>query len=309
MRLFLLSLVVLTGCALPRTTTTTVSTQRLLMAPTPVAPVALSGGSGLALGLSLLPFSPSTVKADGAVAHATVQPELNGVLQVGHGTALSARFALATPSLGVQAQSSPVGLPADASAVDATIGVAHDFSAPERRWGLTVSGEAGASFNTLAVTTRSSGVSLTTLASPSFRAAAGLWVTLGPERADSLTPSRPVRLYGGLSGGTTMSNDASGTRTTTCTLTCGATETGVATWGAVIMVGGGARWQVLPLLSLGVEGWAVLQSSGASVPFVGAVTVRVGTFELTPAPPKTFTPMDPPAWEEVEPPPPAPPPV
>lgn len=307
MRFLLLALVALSGCVVPRTTTTTIPTQRLLMAPTPLAPVTFAGGSGLALGLALLPVSPTRTTSTGAVAHSVAQPELNGVLQVGGNTAVSARAAFATPTLGVQAQATRVSVPANAGAFDGSLGVGHDFAAPSRRWGAAVSVELGLVVNTLIVATSSGPDVLTTLLSPTVRGAAGLWGTVGPEvpgsGAEGVPALRAIRLYGGLSVGTLMSNDSTGTRTTTCSSGCTVSETGATSLGAAMMVGAGARWQVTPFFSLGLEGWAVMHNDGAQVPFVGSLMLRLGNFETTPRrPKKDFVPLEPPAWEEAAPP-------
>lgn len=279
------SVVLATGCVTPMTTTTTVQTQRLLLNTAPAVPPSMAGGSGLALGLRLLPLAPTNATSTGAVAYGTMEPELSGLVQFGQGTSLSARIGFVPGTVGVQAPPSPVGVDQE-GAFEFAVGVGHDFAVKPSVWGLTLSGELGGTLATLITTTvPSTGRQTTTVAQPSLRGAAGAWGMVGP-----------VRLYAGASVGTAALNDATGSRTDTCTFTCSTRETGRTDITAMVMLGGGARWQASSFLSLGVEAWAPLNSPGAHLPLVTAVTLRLGNFERTPKAP--FTPMAPPAFEQ-----------
>lgn len=108
----------------------------------------------------------------------------------------------------------------------------------------------------------------------------------------------PFRLYVGGSVGTTTLNDGASVRTEDCrtTLPCTVTDTGQVGIGAVAMLGGGVRWQPVPMVALSLEGWMPVTDSGARFPFMVTIAVHVGDF-VARARPRVVAPP-PPEWIE-----------
>ncbi|GMU59564.1 MAG: hypothetical protein AMXMBFR34_13270 [Myxococcaceae bacterium] len=169
-----------------------------------------------------------------------------------------------------------------------TAGFGHDF-ALHAKAGLTLSVEAGLSISSQTVQFASA-----TSTEPLFllagRAAAAVYVE----------PTVSLRLFVGASLGTGLWNDWNSLRTNRCLVVapvCDSTETGRTTLTAVGQAGAGLRWQIVPGVSVILEGWMPLTSVANQLPFSVVAGLRLGTFSSerrnSPSPPRS-PPADPP---------------
>ena len=270
---------ILSGCAIPMTTTRTMETRRVVFSTLPSAPTPLAGTTGVGLRMSALTGVPEAKGAEGAVSFPLFQPDLSAIVKLGTRSYLGGRLAFTFPALGARSPRGIMEAPQEALAVDLGVGGGHDVPFTSI-FGMTVSGELGLAGGSLTV----AGFEKTTqvIVLPAVRAALGVYVSPGP-----------FRFYAGGTVGTSVMNEPIGTQTQTCTITCSRSETGSFRIAGVTMFGGGVRWQANATTSLTLEGWVPL-SDNTRFPLMLALTVRLGDFGTTPPAPMPLSAPPPP---------------
>ncbi|MFT3712866.1 MAG: hypothetical protein QM817_34875 [Archangium sp.] len=267
--------------------TTTSVTQRTALGVIPATPATLAGTSGMALTSRFMPSAPIPEKST-ATATPYFQPELSGVVRVGKHFAVSGRTSFVSGSFPLQPAGLGPGIPEDALSLESTLGLGFELPLGDR-FGLMAALEAGlvfpsvnvrdTTFNTRTVETNVRGT---------LRGALGAFVTFGP-----------LRLYVAGEMGDIITNDATSLRTR-C-FGCFDTETGTVGAQGILLVGGGARVMLGKYVSVAAEGWTGAQFDARTLPFIGAATLRVGSFDIPlfdRPPPPVFEPPPVPEWED-----------
>jgi hypothetical protein len=260
-------------------------TQRTAVGVIPATPATLAGASGLALTSRFMPATPQPVRSV-ATALPYVQPELSGVVRVGRHLAFSGRTTFAPGGLPFQPVSGP-GVPADSLSLESTIGMGAELPIGDH-FGLLGAAEVGlvfASLNIRDVTFSTRSVETWVL--PTIRGAGGFFLTFGP-----------ARLFLAAEGGDTLVNDAESVRTLSLGVS---SDTGSVGSQSLFLFGGGVRVMLGKYVSLAAEGWAGGLADGRMIPFIGALTLRVFSFDVPvfgKPPPPVVEPPPPPAWEE-----------
>lgn len=289
-----LMLVAASGCVTPMTTVTTSTTRRAALAPVPSSPLALAGAAGVSLGARAPLGEPVSTARGGGVALPGVQPELGAVLQFGERTWLGLRTDFATSALGLRAPPGGPTFRGNELSLDISVGVAHELPFNEH-FGLLLAADLGVRATAVVIDPSLDGPQVDL--GPTTRGAAGVSARF-----------RQLRFFLAAAGSTIPWNDATGSVTQTCNLTCSEVQVGrVATTG-LFMAGAGLTWQPSPTFNFSVELWVPLAAESVRMPPLLSATVRVGDFVIgrpRPRPEPASPPPPPPPLvpAEVEPPP------
>lgn len=266
-RLWVVWGVLLGGCATSSMTTTA---HRVLLGPSPMAPQAMAGATGFGLGAQVMAGSVTSSSDGSGVAFAQLMPTAGGVLKV-RDWYFGGHFSLASGAFGstrASSQSATVGPEQVAAELSLLVGRDVPFTPAV---GLTVSGELGASFGSLRVTSAGSTGTVPTLY-PALRGGLGVYAL----------PFGPLRFFAGATVDTTPWNPPTSTITATCTGVCSYDDDGRAGFTAVGLAGGGLRLQANEYVSFTLEAWMPFTRASAVLPLQVSFTVRVGDFDLTP---------------------------
>lgn len=276
-------------------------TSRVAMGLLPTAPQTFAASSGVGVGGTVVLGEPRAQRQGGAVAYATVQPDLGVLFQIGERWFLGGRASLASSSLGVLQPRTGLDITPSAVALDTVVSTAIDIPL-NAHFGLMPAFDLGLQWIPL----QSQPFTLSPLnVLPSFRGGLAAWTTWDR-----------LRVFFGGTLATGVWNDPIGRLSTDCQpdpmtggMMCSTTETGVVAATAVAMLGAGARFQFLPEVSLTAELWVPVSRVGTQLPPMLTITGRFGDFRVARKRAKMVNIPPPPLFQEPPPPPPPAPPA
>lgn len=258
------------------------ASRRVALAPSPGAPPELRGSPGIGLA-TRIPFTNPVSGGQGSgIAVPAIQPELNGVFRFAEHAYGSFDLNF---SLGGETRPARNDLPrveADLS-FGALIGGGYDFPVFPSG-GIHVSGEGGFNF-----------VSVTTTIGNTSAGISNVLLFAGRIVAAPYLELKAFRLFAGGVVGSDVWSDATGFAFT-CS-GCSVRDSARTEATALVMLGGGARFQPSKMVALGAEVWVPVTTAGVRQPPQVLLALQLGNFDFSrsqrpPEPPAAVVPAE-----------------
>ena len=247
-------------------TTSSVISERLGIAPIPVAPPQFAGAAGLGVGARGMFANPGRSEVSG-LGFPAAQFEADGVYRFAQGTSVGASVTVGPTAIATRQAPDIAISSGDRFATQAMVTTGHDFSL-HSHFGLTAALEAGAFIVPVVAVSRATRDRVNrTYVLPVLAGGASFYGDF-----------KYLRPWLGATVGTGVASDKTGSILTDCFIGCDTSEIGRTAMNALVMMSAGVSVRPIKELQINLELLVPLTEMDARIPVSGGISMRFDVF-------------------------------